>query len=220
MRVYRVFEARGTAYMVMEYVEGRSLASKVAAAGPLPEARVRELLLALTSGLSQVHAADLLHRDISPDNVILRPDGTPVLIDFGAARHGLGEHSGSLTSVLKPGYAPLEQYPPGRGQGPWTDIYALGALAYFALSGEKPAVATERTLRDPVRPLSEAAPGEVSPGLASAVDVALAIYAEDPPAEPRGVEGAAGGAAGGHVLRGVGTGRVCRIDDGGAAWER
>ena len=182
VQVYRVFEAGGTAYMVMEYVEGRSLASKVKAGGPLPEAEVRKVLLALTDGLSNVHAADdLLHRDISPDNVILRPDGTPVLIDFGAARHGLGEHSGSLTSVLKPGYAPLEQYPPGRGQGPWTDIYALGALAYYALSGEVPTVATERTREDPLPRLSEVAPRGVSRSLASAVDAALAVYAEDRP---------------------------------------
>ena len=181
VHVYRVFKAGGTAYMVMEYVEGRSLASKVKAGRPLPEAEVQEVLLALTEGLSSVHAAGLLHRDISPDNVILRPDGTPVLIDFGAARHGLGEHSGSLTSVLKPGYAPLEQYPPGRGQGAWTDIYALGALAYFALTGEVPTAATERTRRDPLPPVSEAAPRGVSTGLASAVDAALAVYAEDRP---------------------------------------
>ena len=182
VQVYRVFEAGGTAYMVMEYVEGRSLASKVKAGGSLPEAEVRKVLLALTDGLSNVHAVDdLLHRDISPDNVILRPDGTPVLIDFGAARHGLGEHSGSLTSVLKPGYAPLEQYPPGRGQGPWTDIYALGALAYYALSGEAPTVATERTREDPLPRLSEVAPRGVSRSLASAVDAALAVYAEDRP---------------------------------------
>ena len=181
VQVHRVFEAGGTAYMVMEYVEGRTLASVADAEGPLGESRVREVLEALTDGLSSVHAAGLLHRDISPDNVMLRPDGTSVLIDFGAARHGLGEHSGALSSVLKPGYAPLEQYPPGRGQGPWTDIYGLGALAYWALSGARPPAATERTRRDPLRPLSEVASRGVSSGLSSSVAAALSVYPEDRP---------------------------------------
>ena len=181
VQVHRVFEAGGTAYMVMEYVEGRTLASVADAEGPLGESRVRAVLGALTDGLSSVHAAGLLHRDISPDNVMVRPDGTPVLIDFGAARHGLGEHSGALSSVLKPGYAPLEQYPPGRGQGPWTDIYGLGALAYWALSGSQPTAATERTRRDPLRPLSEVATRGASSGLSSAVEAALSVYSEDRP---------------------------------------
>ena len=181
VQVHRVFEAEGTAYMVMEYVEGRTLASVADAEGPLVESRVREVLEALTDGLSSVHEAGLLHRDISPDNVMVRPDGTPVLIDFGAARHGLGEHSGTLSSVLKPGYAPIEQYPPGRGQGPWTDIYGLGALAYWALSGARPPAATERTRRDPLRPLSEVAARGVSSGLSSSVEVALSVYSEDRP---------------------------------------
>ena len=181
VQVHRVFETGGTAYMVMEHVEGRTLASLADAEGPLGESRVREVLEALTDGLSSVHAAGLLHRDISPDNVMLRPDGQPVLIDFGAARQGLGEHSGALSSVLKPGYAPLEQYPPGQGQGPWTDIYGLGALAYWALSGARPTAATERTRRDPLRPLSEVAARDVSSGLSSAVEAALSVYPEDRP---------------------------------------
>ena len=181
VQVYRVLEAGGTAYMVMEYVEGRTLASVADAEGPLGESRVREVLVALTDGLSSVHAAGLLHRDISPDNVMVRPDGTPVLIDFGAARHWVGEHSRELSSVLKPGYAPLEQYPPGRGQGPWTDIYGLGALAYWALSGSRPPVATERTRRDPLRPLSEVAVRGVSSGLSASVAAALSVYSEDRP---------------------------------------
>ena len=140
VRVHRVFEARGTAYMVTEYVEGRTLAAEVASAGPLSEGRVRELLLALTGvdGLSAVHAAGLLHRDIKPGNVMVRPDGTPVLIDFGAARQAMGRHSRSVTAVLTPGYAPIEQYSVRGHQGPWTDIYALGALAYWALGGGCP----------------------------------------------------------------------------------
>ena len=182
VRVHRVFEARGTSYMVTEYVEGRTLAAEVEAEGPLPEARVREVLLALTDGLSAVHAAGLLHRDIKPGNVMVRPDGTPVLIDFGAAaRHAMGRHSRSVTAVLTPGYAPLEQYSARGNQGPWTDIYALGAVGYWAVGGGVPEDATERVWRDALLPLAEVAPGRVSPELASAVDAALAVNLEDRP---------------------------------------
>ena len=181
VRVHRVFEARGTAYIVTEYVEGRTLAAEVEAEGSLPEARVREVLFALTDGLSVVHAAGLLHRDIKPGNVMVRPDGTPVLIDFGAARQAMGRHSRSVTAVLTPGYAPLEQYSARGNQGPWTDIYALGAVAYWAVGGGVPEDATERVRRDALLPLAAVAPGRVSPELAAAVDAALAVNEEDRP---------------------------------------
>ena len=181
VRVHRVFEARGTAYMVTEYVEGRTLAAEAAEAGPLPEARVREVLDALTDGLAEVHAAGLLHRDIKPGNVMVRPDGTVVLIDFGAARQAMGRHSRSVTAVLTPGYAPIEQYSARGHQGPWTDIYALGALAYWALSGEVPEDATERVRVDRLSPVAEAARGRVSARLAAAVDAALAVNEADRP---------------------------------------
>ena len=181
VRVHDVFEARGTAYMVTEYVEGRTLAAEAAEAGPLPEARVREVLAALTDGLAEVHAAGLLHRDIKPGNVMVRPDGTPVLIDFGAARQATGRRSRSMTAVLTPGYAPIEQYSARGHQGPWTDIYALGALAYWALSGEVPEDATERVGADRVPPTAEAARGRVSARLAAAVDAAVAVDKADRP---------------------------------------
>ena len=182
VRVYRVFRARGTAYMVTEYVEGRTLAAEAAETGPLPEARLRELLDALSDGLAEVHAAGLLHRDIKPANVMVRPDGTPVLIDFGTARQAMGRHSRSVTAVLTPGYAPIEQYSARGRQGPWTDIYALGALAYWALSGEAPDDATERVVQaDGLRPIAEVARGPVSARLASAVEAALAVNGADRP---------------------------------------
>ncbi len=181
VRVYRVFEAQGTAYMVTEYVEGETLAAGLKESGPWPEPQVRELLDALTEGLSAVHGEGLLHRDIKPGNVMVRPDGTPVLIDFGAARQAMGRQSRSVTAVLTPGYAPIEQYS-GRGnQGPWTDIYALGALAYEALSGQAPEDATERVLEDRLRPLAEVAPQGVSAGLGAAIDAALAVDGRDRP---------------------------------------
>ena len=181
VRVYRVFEAQGTAYMVTEYVEGETLAAGLKESGPWPEPQVRELLDALTEGLSAVHGEGLLHRDIKPGNVMVRPDGTPVLIDFGAARQAMGRQSRSVTAVLTPGYAPIEQYSPRGNQGPWTDIYALGALAYEALSGQAPDDATERVAEDPLRPLAEAAALPVSAAMEAAVDAALAVHKQDRP---------------------------------------
>ena len=176
VKVHRVVEAGGTAYMVMEYVEGRSLAEELQVSGPLPDARVRGLLSGLAEGLGAVHAAGLVHRDIKPANVMLRSrDGSPVLIDFGAAREHMGRQSRSITAVLTPGYAPIEQYSAKGRQGPWTDVYALGALAYAALSGRAPDDASERMLEDRLVPVAAASATPVSGGLARAVEAALAV---------------------------------------------
>ena len=180
VRVHRVFEAGGTAYLVTEFVEGPgggacSLEDELKSSGPQPEARVRAVLDALISGLELVHASDLVHRDIKPSNVMLRADGSPVLIDFGAARQAVGRQSRSVTSVLTPGYAPIEQYSAKGRQGPWTDVYALGALAYVMLSGRVPDDATERVLEDGLAPLSSVSAQPVSGALSSAVSAALRV---------------------------------------------
>ena len=175
VRVHRVMEALGTAYLVMEYVEGRSLAERLAAKGAMREAQLRPILRDLAEGLSAVHAAGLLHRDIKPANVMLRKDGSPVLIDFGAARQQIGEHSRSLTAVLTPGYAPVEQYSNAVRQGPWTDIYALGAVAYAALAGRAPNDAIERVQEDSMQPIEAVAQEPLSDGLAAAVGAALTV---------------------------------------------
>ena len=181
VRVYRVFEALGTAYLVMEYVEGRSLKSEIHAAGMMEDDEVRAILLAITESLAAVHDSGLLHRDIKPDNVMLRPDGTPVLIDFGAARQMLGL-SRSSVAVVSDGYAPIEQYGEQQErQGPWTDIYALGAVAYFALSGRVPPKAPDRLRTDRLPPVADAASRPVDPGLVAAVDSALAVHEADRP---------------------------------------
>lgn len=162
VRVYRIVKAAGSAYMAMEYVDGRSLAEELKSSGPLSEQRVRRMLVALAEGLTEVHAAGLLHRDIKPANVMLRAtDDSPVLIDFGAAREQMGRQSRSITSVLTPGYAPIEQYSTKGRQGPWTDLYALGAVAYQALSGRRPDDATERTLNDELAPVETVATSPV-----------------------------------------------------------
>ena len=182
VRVYRAFEARGTAYLVMEYVEGRSLAAALRdAGGALPDDRVRAMLLAVTDGLATVHEAGLLHRDIKPDNIMLRPDDTPVLIDFGAARQLTGQRSQSVAALVSPGYAPVEQYSTRNPQGPWTDVYALGAVAYVALSGQVPEEATERADADRLMRVADAACRPVDAALAAAVDAALAVNAADRP---------------------------------------
>ena len=183
VRVHRIITAaHGTAYMVMEYVEGGSLREELAVEGTLPETRVRTILVALMDGLKPVHAAGLLHRDIKPGNVMLRAkDAKPVLIDFGAARQVIGQQSRSVTSVLTPGYAPIELYETHGNQGPWTDIYALGALAYVALTGRLPDDATTRVRDDRLPSLVEAADRPVSGELAAAVTAALVVNESDRP---------------------------------------
>ena len=195
VRVYQVFPALGTAYMAMEYVEGRTLEAEVESEGPLSEGRVRGLLGALTEGLSAVHAEGILHRDITPRNVMIRDDGTPVLIDFGSARQATGDRTGDVHQFLTPGFAALEQYVtrPRRGssaalklrQGPWTDIYALGAVTYWAMSRrehrKKLDEALARQVADELPRLAEAAGRGVSESLSVAVSSALAVHAADRP---------------------------------------
>ncbi len=134
--VYRFLEKNGTAYMVLEYIEGETLSALLKREGRLDAARLRRLLDELLAGLEEVHAADFVHRDIKPANIIFRKDGGAVLLDFGAARQAIGQRSQNITSVLTPGYAPIEQYDQrGDDTGPWTDLYALGMVAYRCLSG-------------------------------------------------------------------------------------
>ena len=180
VQVYQVFEAWGTAYMVTEYVKGGSLAEALGE-GSWTEARVLALLDALTAGLAAVHEAGLVHRDVKPANVMLREDGSPVLIDFGAVRSAAGGRTGSLLPVMTPKYAPIEQYTEKGVLGPWTDVYALGAVAYKALSGREPDEAPERASEDTLRPVAEVASQAVSARLSSAVASALAVGRQDRP---------------------------------------
>ena len=218
VKVHRVVEAGGTAYMVMEYVEGHSLAEELRSSGPMPEARVRGLLSGLAQGLAAVHASGLVHRDIKPANVMLRSrDGSPVLIDFGAAREHMGRQSRSITAVLTPGYAPIEQYSAKGRQGPWTDVYALGAVAYAALSGRAPDDATERMLEDRLKSVDVVAPTPVSAELALAVEAALAVDMRQRPQDVREWLALLGdGSAGGDRAR-TARRRLSPLAVGGAA---
>ena len=136
-RVLRFFEGNGTAYMVLEYVQGETLADRLSRERQLPEESLQRLLEEVLSGLSVMHDAGYVHRDIKPGNLMLREeDGSAVVLDFGAARQAVGQRSRAITSILTPGYAPVEQYDGKVDRvGAWTDIYALGMVAYRCISG-------------------------------------------------------------------------------------
>ena len=157
VKVHRYWEANDTAYMAMPYYTGRNLhAVRRRMDQPPHEAWLRGLLDPLLGALERLHREGVYHRDISPDNVILQPDGQPVLLDFGAARRVLGDKSMVLTAILKPAYAPIEQYGEAGAvkQGPWTDLYALGATLHFLLLGRAPMPATTRMVVDEMQPLA------------------------------------------------------------------
>ena len=145
VRVLQFMEANGTAYLVMEYEEGESLHTMIAHdPTPFSEQKLLRLLTQTLEALSIVHHAGILHRDVKPANIYIRTDGSPVLLDFGSARYSLGEETRLLTSIVTPGYAPFEQYLSSEKQGPWTDIYGVGATFYRLVTGKRPIEATER----------------------------------------------------------------------------
>jgi hypothetical protein len=179
--VYRFFETNGTAYFVMAYVEGETLCQRLKSEPAIDEEGLRAVLLPVMAALETVHAAGVLHRDIKPANIILRGDGTPALIDFGAARLNFGTATRSAICVLTAGYAPLEQYGADMEQGPWTDVYALAAVAYRAITGGKPPDAVDRISGDPIVPAAVAGWGRFSRAFLAAVDRGLAVHAQDRP---------------------------------------
>ena len=151
LKVHRFWEANGTAYMAMPVLRGRTLKDmRAEMTGPPDEAWMRNILLPLLGAIEKLHSEDVYHRDIAPDNIQIEPDGRPVLLDFGAARRVLSDKSQALTAILKPAYAPIEQYGEAGSvrQGPWTDIYALGATLHYMLLGRPPSPATARTVHD------------------------------------------------------------------------
>ena len=190
-RVYRFFESNGTAYMVLEYIHGETLADRLTRERQLPEESLQRLLEEVLSGLAVVHEAGYVHRDIKPGNLMLREEGgSAVVLDFGAARQAVGRRSQRLTTILTPGYAPIEQYDSQADDvGSWSDIYALGMVAYRCVSGvgdsELPdAVTRGRTQRkgqNDLLPAVEAGKGQYSPKLLEAIDWALEVDEGDRP---------------------------------------
>ncbi len=188
--VHSVFEANNTAYMVMEYEQGRSLGTVLREPDSCREENLRALLMPLLDGLEQVHEAGFVHRDIKPNNLFVRDDGSPVVLDFGSARQALGVETRTLTSLVTPGFAPFEQYNATRDgdkQGPWTDIYALGATLYRAVTGKGPVDALTRAgailkgHKDVLVPAAMAAGDRYSASFLHAIDRALAFQPEARP---------------------------------------
>jgi formylglycine-generating enzyme required for sulfatase activity/serine/threonine protein kinase len=193
--VHRFFEGNNTAYFVMEFAEGVTLGTVLKHEGTMDEERLRRILLPILNGLEEVHTRNVLHRDIKPDNIIMREGAPPVLIDFGAARQNITSMTKSIMSVLTAGYAPIEQYATGGNQGPWTDLYALGAVAYRAISGAKPTDAINRIRNDPLVPTVKLGAGKYSPEFLKAIDWALAVEPEDRPANVAALRAALEGKA-------------------------
>ena len=190
VRVARFFEAHQTAYMVLEYERGSPLKAWWPSHSGMAEKDLVLLLQPLLDGLSVVHAAGFLHRDIKPDNVqVRRSDGSLVLLDFGSARQAVGSGSASEDDVaVTPGYAPIEQYQDGV-QGAWTDIYAMGATLYWMLTGTKPPDSMERLAagrQDPLGPIAESVPSDrYSASFLKAIDWALKL---EPAERPQDIE--------------------------------
>ena len=161
VHMYDCFEANNTAYIVMEYLRGETLAALLEREGSLTEQQTKELAVPLLQALQEVHSKGIIHRDIAPDNIFLARDDedrlTVKLIDFGAARFSTTSYSKSLTMIIKPGYSPEEQYRSEGQQGTYTDVYALAAVLYKAATGVRPPAADKRRLeiatnrRDPLQ---------------------------------------------------------------------
>lgn len=151
VQIYDCFETNRTAYIIMEYLDGISLKEKLERDGPMTVEEAMPVIMAVTGALKAVHGSGILHRDISPDNIYLLGNGQTKLLDFGAARFATTKHSRSLSVIIKPGFAPVEQYRSRGDQGPWTDVYALAATFYNMLTGEAPEDAMERAAQDTVK---------------------------------------------------------------------
>jgi serine/threonine protein kinase len=183
--VHDFMETNGTGYMVMELIEGRSLAFILDRDGPMAAERLLPITRQLLSGLEAVHARGYLHRDIKPGNILIRPNGQPVLVDFGAARISRRSGTHAMTSVYTPGYAPAEQYAADGEQGPWTDIYALAATIYEAITGWPPPDATTRLLNDRMVPASQSGAGKYPDSFLAGIDAGLGLRKDDrPPSVP------------------------------------
>ena len=182
VRVHQFFEAHSTAYIVMEYVEGETLSSLLERKGLLGARELNAILDPLLDVLEEVHGAGFLHRNINPGNIIIRDeDNAPVLLDFGEAV-SIKNPSVEEEVIIAPHYASIEQYSMrGEDLGPWTDIYALGAVCYQVLTGQKPPESPERVRHDSLIRIVQYCAGEMNPDFLSAIDWALQVHKENRP---------------------------------------
>ncbi|MGI9521380.1 MAG: protein kinase domain-containing protein [Hyphomicrobiaceae bacterium] len=177
VRLYRYFRANNTGYMVLHFEEGQSLKAWLRGLGRAPrQTELDELISPLLDALTVIHAADFLHRDIAPDNIIVRRDGSPVLIDFGSARGDIAHHTRTISALVKPGYSPYEQYSETASkQGAWTDIYAFAGTLYHAVTGKRPPDSPSRVIKDDLQPARDAAIGAYRAGFLAAIDRGLSL---------------------------------------------
>ena len=177
--IYDYLEENDTAYMVMEYLHGCTLKQYIREhGGRLDTDHILHICLSVLDALAVVHKAGMIHRDISPENIFICEDLTVKLIDFGAAKQVYLDVEQTMSVVLKPGYAPPEQYAKKDKQGPWTDIYALGATLYFAATGEKPEESFGRVLEDTIKPVCEVNP-EIPRAMSQVIMRAMSVKIED-----------------------------------------
>jgi serine/threonine protein kinase len=167
--------------MVMDFEKGQPLSTILEESDTLPEPELQTILQALLDGIDRVHGASVWHRDIKPSNILIRHDGSPVLIDFGAARKDISGTDRSSMAVFTPAYAAPEQIYPVGDQGPWTDIYAMGATLYRAVTGKLPTNAAKRLQDEAHTPATQAARERYSASLLTAIDAALQLYPKDRP---------------------------------------
>ncbi|MES2945626.1 MAG: protein kinase, partial [Pseudomonadota bacterium] len=170
-RVLRYFKENGTAYIVMEYETGDQLKRWLARQTGFNQKALLQLIYPLMDGLAAVHKMNFLHRDIKPDNIYIRADNSPVLLDFGAARRVSANRE--MTNIISPGFAPFEQYHSQGNQGPWTDIYSLGAVMYWMTTGHKPLESASRVQKDTMPRAVEAGHPSFGQALLSAIDWAM-----------------------------------------------
>ncbi|MDY6980722.1 MAG: serine/threonine-protein kinase [Pseudomonadota bacterium] len=186
VNVINFFRQHGTVYMVMEFEEGVNLQGYILKhKGKMSEAFILTVFNGLLDGLQHIHSKGLLHLDIKPGNIHLRPGGRPLLLDFGAVHEMMHTRQFQPNQVVTPGYSPIEQLDPGGYVGPWTDIYAIGATMRTCMSGQPPMSATKRRERDSMRPAVYAFKKGYSQRLLTAVDRAMEV---DPMLRPQSVD--------------------------------
>ncbi len=181
VEVFRFWEGNGTAYMAMRLYRGETL-RQVLAKGELKfnEENIAQIMGPIFDALEMLHREQVFHRDIAPDNIMLS-DGRSVLLDFGSARRIIGDATQALTTVLKPGYAPVEQYSDDgtMKQGAWTDVYALGGVLYHLATGKVPMQAVSRMLSDPLQNVNQVTVDAYSPTFSQAVSKAMSVHIQD-----------------------------------------
>lgn len=173
VKVLDIFDENGTSYMVMPFVSGITLQSMVERDGPMSYEDAVNYIVQICEALSYIHSKNILHRDVTPDNVIVTPEMKAVLIDFGSARKFTNDKTQRHTAIVKQGYAPLEQYSANSRKGAYTDLYSLGAVFYYLLTGERPMDATERTnsmMKEPIE-INPKVPAQINAVIMKAMEM-------------------------------------------------